>query len=214
MLGYKFSAREKILLVALVVILVGVGFYQLVYVPLQNRAKEAQEQVVAARDGVLTSEARVQRMKRMQDQITQLKQSGTGATTMPTFDNIKNVMTLLNGSVGGFSDFEIIFNDLEMASDTVVRRGVDITFSCDAYDQARGVMNALQRGPYLCTVDSLSFRDKDATKSGSGFTGSSSSVQSGTYAATAHVTFFERVTPGTVVPVASEGTSGSKSSSK
>ena len=207
--GYKISMREKILLGVLVLVLVGIGFYQFVYVPLSSRASQAKQEAVAAQDMVTASQLKVERMERMQETIDELKRSGAGTKTMPSYDNIKNVMSLLNTTVGTFQDFDVVFQDLEAASDTVVRRGADITFSCDSYEQARSVVNSLQQGPYLCTVDSLSFRDKDVTKSGSGFVGSSSTTSSGTYAATAHVTFYERIKADDVLPV-SDSSSKSK----
>ena len=196
MLKYTFSAREKVLLVILALIVVGLAWYQFVFVNVQNQISEIQSQTADAEDTVAVDQAKLVEMNKMQTAIKQYEAEGLKKTAMPSFDNTQNVMNQLNAILASTSNYALTFDDLDTTTETgVVRRGVTLTFGCASYADAKAVLVNLSQGAYPCEIDSVSMVDNTAnTTTQSGIVGSGSSTNASTsaFAVTAHVIFFEK----------------------
>ena len=97
----SFTTREKILLLLLTIMILGVGYFKLFYQPMQEQITASQQRQIAAEDQFSVEAVRLQRMKNMQNEIEQFKQSGaTVYSEIPPYDNIQNVMIQLNTILG------------------------------------------------------------------------------------------------------------------
>jgi uncharacterized protein YxeA len=194
MLDYTFSKREKVLLVILALIAIGILYYQVIYRNVQDQLDSLNSQISEAQDETVTATAKLSKMKTMQAAIDSYKAAGLKATEMPSYDNITPLMAELNTTLASSSDYTLSFDDVDTSS-TTVERGVDLTFGASSYASARSILDSLLQGSYPCSLDEFTITDNSAEIVSS--TKSSSVVGSGTTSSsnvsvTAHFTFYEQ----------------------
>ena len=189
MLTYSLSRREKALLLALAIILVGLAWFVFVFQRTTNQITEIESEIAAADTQVTAAETRVTRMHAMQATIDKYKAAGVSPTTVPTFDNMTPLMAELNGIMGMTSTYTLAFDDLDTETSTeYVLRGVTVDFGCDSFVTAENVIRALAKGHYPCSIDSVQITDGTANLLSRVPTGDGS----GDVRAKVHVTFFEK----------------------
>lgn len=127
----SFTTREKILLLLLTIMILGVGYFKLFYQPMQEQITANQQRQIAAEDQFSVEAVRLQRMKNMQNEIEQFKQSGaTVYSEIPPYDNIQNVMIQLNTILGQAKDYSISFQDVQKQDDSkLVIRPIELSFT-------------------------------------------------------------------------------------
>ena len=68
----------------------------------------------------------------LEQQIAEAEASGTPQKTLPAYDNTKNEINELNAILADATSYNINFSEADL-TDAVVRRVVDISFTCDSY---------------------------------------------------------------------------------
>ena len=191
MLDYTFSKREKVLLVILALIAIGILYYQVIYRNVQDQLDSLNSQISEAQDETVTATAKLSKMKTMQAAIDSYKAAGLKATEMPSYDNITPLMAELNTTLASSSDYTLSFDDVDTSS-TTVERGVDLTFGASSYASARSILDSLLQGSYPCSLDEFTITDNSATQSTSkGYTVVTGTASSNV-SVTAHFTFYEQ----------------------
>lgn len=195
MLTYTFSRREKGLLAVLACVLVLVLWYQFVFVNVQNQTTALDGRINDAKDQLVVDQAKITQMSSMQKSIDGYKSQGLVPTNMPKYDNMQNLMTILNTTLSQTENYTLKFDDLDTKEAGVAKRGVSLTFGCASYDAAKATISSLQKGIYTCSVDSVSITDTAASKTTSTSnigSGSTSTASKSAYAVVAHLTFYEK----------------------
>lgn len=191
MLKYSFSTREKLMLGMLVVIGVVFAWYQLFFVPTQNRIAELDAQIASTQDEIVMRQAHAASLESMQGAIAEYESKGFSPLFLPSFDNTQQLMAYLNGVLSVTSSYSMSFDAPVKSEDGTVHRSGSISFSVSDYASARSVVNSIARGPYPCEIDSLGITDKNA--------GSGSSGSSGAVSVNLQVTFLERISADTEI---------------
>lgn len=156
MLSYTFSKREKVLLLALALMVVGVAWFVLVYQGTANRATELDSRIAETTMEVSAAKAKVAQVEVMKREIENRKEAGAQPTTVPDFDNVTSLMAELNRVLGAASSYSISFDPLDMSSSSgYALRGIEITFDTSSFAQAESIVESLVFGSYSCSVDSL-----------------------------------------------------------
>lgn len=192
MFKYTFSTREKIMLGLLVVVALAVAWYQLLYMPIQNRIAELDSQIAATQDEIVMRRATAASLENMQSAIAEYESKGYTPLFLPSYDNTQQLMAYLNGVLSVTSSYSMSFDAPTKADDGTVHRSGSINYSVADYASARSVVNSIARGPYSCRIDSLGITDKNVGSDSSKGSGSAVSVN-------LQVTFLERITAGTEV---------------
>ncbi len=187
MMGYTFSRREKALLVVLALLAVAGIWYQFVFVGTQDTISRLNAQIADVQDQKATDAARVMQTKRMSEEIERCKAAGIAPAEIPAYDNVQALMARLNGTLAPTTGYNLKFEDVAAGGAGIVTRGVELSYGCGSYQEARVILSA-----------------STATRNvGSG------SANAAPYSVSAHLTFYEKGT----LPDSGSGSGSSSSTS-
>lgn len=153
----KISGREKIMLVFLVILLVGVVYYMGFYQPTTTEIALIQQQTVDADSQIAAASSKVASIKSMQAELDEIfARPENEITEIAPYDNAKAVMAQLNGILALSNQYSLSFQDPTVQSDGTVRRVISMSFSCSNYDTARTILESLSNSQWRCLVNNIS----------------------------------------------------------
>lgn len=168
MLSYTFSKREKVLLLILALILLGLLWFMLVWQGTANEKMRIDAEIAETEAQTLVATNKVAKLATMQEAIDAQKKAGAKPASLPEYDNTTALMAQLNTILATTKDYKLSFDDLDFSSEGVVARGVTITFGCESIEAGRAVMTQLESGPFACTIDSASISSTNSTDNRTG----------------------------------------------
>ena len=153
----KFSTRDIVMVVFLVVFLIGVLYYMGFYKPLQADLASITSQTVQTDDQINQAMNKAAEMKRMRDELDViLSQPKFQITEIAPYDNKNIVLNMLNGVLGASEEYSLSFTDPEIEEGGTVRRDVSMNFSCRDYDSAKINLRNLTKSNWRCLVRNVS----------------------------------------------------------
>ena len=152
-LSRDFSLREKVLLLILAVILIGLLYYWLVDVPVREGIAEAESKRDAINIELQVVNAKLEGMKQMQAEMEELGGLGRAAY-MPSYNNAEAEYAALNDILIGTDEFVISFADLTREGD-LIRRKFSIQFTTTGYSEAKKVITELENSEFRCRIGDL-----------------------------------------------------------
>lgn len=187
-LSRDFTIREKILIILLVLVLIGIGYYRFFLLPTNESIERAKSETEILENDYLIVDAKIKQLEKMQAELDKLNEEGS-MKYMPSYNNGKAVRQLLNDVLGGL-EYSITFQNLTRSSDQV-RRIITIQFSAPDYTTVRRVLSELVNSEYRCMIGDLNCTPETRNSysdGGSYITG---------YSVSATVTFYETMVGGT-----------------
>ena len=176
----KLSARESAMLVVLLVLLIGVGYYLGFYSPLQKELASIASQSSEIDTQISTGLAKVGKMNDMQAELDEiLNRPANQLTEIAPYDNKEVVLNQLYGILGQTQDYSLNFTDPDVQNDGTVRRNISMTFRCADYEDAKAVIDDLTSSHWRCLVSNLAI------------TGEADNMLENGVTVTATITFFE-----------------------
>jgi len=154
MFSRKFSTREKILMLILVLLLIGELYYVLVQRRVVNEFAEAQSRTETATVTYELESARAAKKQDMENKIQEAERD-SDIRPLPDFDNSTNVVAYLNGVMASTDEYHLVFNAVDF-SNYVAMRSINMSFSCWGYSTVEDIVAQLENGPYYCEVVGLS----------------------------------------------------------
>lgn len=191
MLAYSFSRREKVLLVILAVLLVGVVWYTVVFQSANEQVAAIGSQISEVQNQTAADTAKIQQMESMRQSIDAWKAQGGKGAALPAYDNVQGVMLELNSVLSSTKSYSVSFDDIDRSAEGYVKRGVTMNFTTAGYADARAVVAALESGTYPCAVDSVSIAANGISKASAA--PATGSIGTSGFTSTVHAVFFERV---------------------
>ena len=152
-LSRDFTTKEKILLVILAVILVGLTYYQFFDQPVREATDKAIAEKANLETELVTLEARLANLKQMQAELDSME-GMENVRIMPSYNAIKQIHSLLNDVLGSLG-YSITFNNATRSGDQV-RQRITMSFRCPDLDTAVRVLTDLQNGEFRCLIEDLS----------------------------------------------------------
>lgn len=176
------SLREQVMLLFLVVLLIGVGYYTMFYQPLQNDLASVATQQSELDTQLQTLMAKMNSMDAMQAELDEIfSRPADTITEIAPYDNAKVVMSQLNGILSASQEYSLSFEDPKIEEDGTVRRKVSLQYTCADYASAKKIAKDLATGQWRCLENSLAFVSSNDTDD----------IMAGTVSVTATLTFFE-----------------------
>lgn len=157
----EFTQREKILLLVLTVLVIGLGYYKFVLQPINNRISEYRNMESEISLEYEQNLIKAGQMDTMQKEIQKEQAKGI-RRTVALYDNSVNLMPELYRIMKNSIDYSLDFGELVFESD-FVKRPVEITFDTSTYRQARAIIDRLYNSQYAMQVDGLTVTAKEAT---------------------------------------------------
>ena len=180
----EFSLKEKLLLLLLCLVLVGLAYYQFVDRPVRETVSSAHAEAQSMAIELKSVEAKLDKMRRMRSEIDDVTAGGT-ASEMASYNNSKAEIALLNDILGDTLQYSITFENVTRTGDQI-RRNFSLQFTVDSYDAVEDVLRALNESRYRCLIGDVRC---SANRDGN--------IMEGNVTVNAGATFYETMVGGT-----------------
>ena len=119
----KLTGRETVMVLFLVVLLIGLGYYMGFYTPLQEELSSISSQCNDVDSQITTAMGKVSQMDKMQAELDEIfARPADEITEIAPYDNKEVVLTQLSGILGRAQSYSLDFTDPKVGSDDTVRR--------------------------------------------------------------------------------------------
>ena len=176
----KLTARESVMLVFLLVLVIGVGYYMGFYTPLQNELASIANQSSDLDTQIAMATGKLGKMDQMQAELDEIfARPADEITEIAPYDNKEVVLNQLYGILGQANDYSLNFTDPDVQDDGTVRRNISMSFRCADYASAKAIIRDLTDSQWRCLVSNLAITSENENMMEDGVT------------VTATITFFE-----------------------
>ena len=145
-LSRDFTLKEKLLLLLLSLVLVGLAYYQFVDQPVRSKVESAHAEANALTTELKTVEAKLEKMHRMRNELDDVTAGGT-ASEMGSYNNSKEEYQVLNDILGNALTYSITFANVTRDNDQI-RRNFTFQFTMDDYEAMEGMIDDLLENHY------------------------------------------------------------------
>lgn len=153
-----FTTREKVLLVILAVLIIGIGYFKLLLEPINTSIENYRNMTASEQDEILVNTALLQKKKQMETELEELFASGD-PSPIPVYDNSGNLLVELHRILDKSLDYSLNFSGVStMDVEYLVRRPVSLTFQAPIYAQARAIINELHDSDNVNCISDLSMQ--------------------------------------------------------
>ncbi len=153
-LSRDFTLAERILLVLLSVVLLGLLYYQFVDQPVRTSISSARTERDSLQMELDTVTAQVNQLSSMQSELDQLK-TQDNVNRMASYNNSKAELALLNDALRAANTFAISFADVTRDGNQI-RRNFSLQFTASDYATMKQIFSDLTNGPYRCLIGDIS----------------------------------------------------------
>lgn len=181
-LSRNFTFKEKIMLVVLSIILLGLLYFLLIDRPVRNGMAEAQSnrsQLELERDMI---NLKIVQLENMEKELDELVRSDK-ISIMASYNNSKEEIRFLNDILAGTQQYTVDFSGVTRDGDQI-RRDFSLEFTAKNYAEACEVLNKLNNSQYRCLIGTVvvSSKEKD--------------IKNGAIVVKASATFYETMVGG------------------
>ena len=163
---FKLTAREYVLVIVLLVLLIGVCYYMFYLTPLQSEIQSLNNQCADVEAETTIAATRLASMSKMQKELDEIfARPESEITEIAPYDNAKVVMTELNGILGQSQNYKLTFSDPVIEADGTVRRTVNMNFTCGSYNSAKQIIKNLCNSHWRCLMKNLNVDGGDSVRS-------------------------------------------------
>ena len=146
----NFTRGEKIILVILAVILVGLVYYWFVDQPVRESIANSKAESASIQAELDAVQAEVLRMEIMQSELDDLEGSGR-ISWMGSYNNSEEELRILNDVLSETIQYTINFSNVTRNGDQI-RRNFSLQFKTVDYDAASAIIEKLEKGEYRCII--------------------------------------------------------------
>lgn len=160
-----FSTREKVLLVILALLLIGVGYFKLLLEPINESIDHYTQLAASEQDAMLQSTAQLVQLRLMEQELEAIFESGE-AVPLPAYDNAEKLMVELSRILAASSDYSLNFGSAyELDGGYIVCRPLSLQFTAKDYASAHDILTALHDSADVNQISDLSLTlPQDADK--------------------------------------------------
>lgn len=153
-LSRDFTLQEKLLLVFLSLVLVGLFYYLLVDQPARTALNTAVAEKASIQTELDSVNQQVARLTQMQNELDTI-QEGSGLSRMESYNNAKAELALLNDILKTTTRYSISFSNVTRDGDQI-RRSFSLQFTAPNYDTMKEIISQLAASPYRCLIGNIS----------------------------------------------------------
>ena len=150
-----FTPREKILLVILFILLLGVAYYWLVFVPCSNAIEKAHIDRDVAQTDLKIAQAKEEQLKKMQNELDSLGELQY-ASRMASYNNSKEELQLLNSVLEAADDYSVSFASASRNGDQI-RRNFTMQFTTFDFATAKKIIQRLSESDLRCLLGDMEY---------------------------------------------------------
>ena len=151
----EFTTTEKVLLVILSIILLGLLYYKFVYSTTQDMINEQKGEEETLKAELDIANAKLSRLKGIQREMDDIDAS-KDVSRMESYNNSKNETDFLNKVLSGASDYSVKFAAVTRDGEQI-RRSFSLEFVVKSYKAAQKTVEELTEGKYRCLIDDINY---------------------------------------------------------
>ena len=152
-LSRDFTIKEKVLLLFLCLVLVGLAYYQFVDRPVREALAAAQAEADSLTVELTAVEAKLTRMRNMRDEVEDITAGGT-ASEMGSYNNSKEEIALLNDILQAADQYTITFSEVTRDGDQI-RRNFALQVTAESYEAMETMLSRLYASHYRCLIGDI-----------------------------------------------------------
>ena len=163
-LSRDFTFQERLLLIFLSLVLVGLFYYQFVDQPVRTALNSCATEKASLQVELEAVNNQISVLTQMQEELDGIRVSGR-VSKMESYNNSKAELALLNDALKYTTRYVITFADVTREGDQI-RRDFSLQFSAPDYDTMKTVLSQLAVSPYRCLIGDINCttsRYNDAT---------------------------------------------------
>ena len=148
-----FTRTEKILLLVLFIILLGLVYYWLVDQTVRNNIRISEAEAKALQIELDAAEQKLELLDTVQKAMDDLTQTGN-LSYMGSYNNSKEEVGFLNDALADATKYSISFADVTRRGDQI-RRNFTLQFTTKDYDAAHDIMTRISSGTNRCLISDV-----------------------------------------------------------
>lgn len=150
----KLTAREWTMLGILAVLVLVVGYIVLFYMPTTAARDAALADTETCKQQTETAQARLSEKRRMERELDEIFAQDPNPRALADYDNLQPIMMDLNTILAPTQNYSLSFATVD-ADQSIIRREISISYTCDSYDTAKTILRMLHNGAYRCMLNNL-----------------------------------------------------------
>ncbi|MBQ9492358.1 MAG: hypothetical protein IJR54_01280 [Oscillibacter sp.] len=151
LLSRDFTVWEKLVLLALVLALMGMGYYQFIDQPVRHGIEEAH----AERDKLqLDLNAINLRIKDYKDREKELNEAKELRQEMPSYNSSEEELQILNGILNASNEYAFSFDKITLNGNQI-RRNFQLSFTAPSFEAAKGIFTRLSGSRIRCLIGNI-----------------------------------------------------------
>lgn len=176
-----FTKKEKILIVVLAVLLIGLAYYRFVDMNVRSALAAAKEQIEVNQSELDISTAQLARLTSMDKELNSYEAGGS--SYIASYNNVKEELAVLDQILGSVEDYSINLSDPVLSGD-LIRRNIAIRFTTGTFSDALAIIRSFSSNRLRNVIQDISY--------------SSSYTRNGTESVSVNLTviFYETITGG------------------
>lgn len=182
----SFTKREKVMVVVLLLLLVGVAYFYALYTPTKNQLAQLENERYTLESELMVLQAEQAEILRLQAELERIQAeaaAGGVQTSVQDYDNFNAMMDQLNMLMKGTTEYSMNFGTVDMSNE-IVRRPVTMNFKCNTYSNAKEILKQLATGPFRCQISDLAINANNGQNSNVG-------INRGPVTVAVTITYFE-----------------------
>ena len=155
LLNRDFTNKEKVVLLVLIVALMALAYYNFVDQVVRREMEAAAAEREALETDLLQLQMQLAELTRMRRELEELGGEGQ-ISYMPSYNNLKQEMTLLNSILESAEQYTISFAGVSRSGD-LIRRAISLQFTTSGFQAARLILVRLESSEYRCLLGDISY---------------------------------------------------------
>lgn len=152
-----FTTREKVMLVILSLMIIGICYYKFLLEPINDQIEQYNQMAAGEQDIITQNMALIQKKKEMEQELEAIFAENPDPDPIPSHDNSGVLMVEIHSILEGTVDYTLSFSDTSLLSGGyLLRRPLELEFSVDTYSQARSIINRLHDSKNINQISDLS----------------------------------------------------------
>ena len=150
----ELTGREKVLLLVLTVLVIALGYFKLLYEPVQDQTQRYREDAAQEQLELEQNLVKAAQMEKMEQALEKIHADGT-SRAIPTFNNRESILRDLRGILAGTREYHVDFGDGVRQEGYIVLHTAQLSYQTGSYAQSRAVVDALSASDNINRISDL-----------------------------------------------------------
>ena len=153
----ELTTREKVLLLVLIVLVMSLGYFKLLYEPVNDQIVRCREDAAQEQLALEQNAVRLAQMEKMEQALAKIR-ADDRSKAIPRFNNSEALLRELRALLAGTGEYALDFGDGTTQEGYIVLRPISMTYRTRTYEQTRAIINALSASDNINRISDLSIR--------------------------------------------------------